>query len=141
MDRRKLLLSVPLALLAGCGGGTVADVVGKIPIKIELPPELQESFNDVVAIIKKVEPLAGQIGEVAGIVSKAKEMVASVTNSNAVGILSSLSSWMGPLVGLVKPFSGTVSTAIATLLPMIGGSRTSGRTGMTPHQARAVLRS
>jgi len=132
MLRRQLLQSAgTLAVLAGCG----------IPVKVDLPPEVQESVNDVLAIIKKVEPIAAQVGEVAAVVTKTKEMVNAVTSANAGSVLSQVSEWMAPLVNLVKPYSGTVSTAIATLLPLIGGKRVTARTGMTPAMARQVLRS
>lgn len=142
MNRRKLLSCAGmLALLAGCGGQSVSDVIGKIPVEIKLPPELQESVNDVLAIIEKIKPIAQQAGEVSAIITKAKEMVGAITNTNAGSILSQVSEWMSPLVSLVKPYSGVVSTAIATLLPLIGGKRVTARTGMSPMQARMILRS
>ena len=144
MSRRHLLAATaPAVLLAGCGGQGIGDLIGKVPVNITLPPEIMEAVEDVQAIVGKVSAIGDVAQAVTPAITKAKEIVAAVKAgaANASKLLSDAAGYLSPLVDMLKSKYIQVATAIATLLPSIAGSRQSARTGMSPMQARAVLRS
>lgn len=145
MKRRNLIsmLGVSVALSA-CGGVAVPPV----NISVSLPPEVQSIIDDATAIINKVSPIAGSIPQIVGWIEKAKGYIDSLKAgaSDAKSLVSGIVMALGSVAEALPAPYGTIASAIETLLPLMGGVvglRMAARrpTGMTPAQARMVLRS
>lgn len=141
MNRRDMITLLGTgAVLAGCGG---------VPsIAITLSPGIQSIIDDASAIIGKVTPVVGAVPQIAGWISTAMGYVDALKTGagDTKSVVGSLVSVLGSVAGLLPPPYGTIALAIETLLPVMGGvigMRMAARrpTGMSPAQARAILRS
>lgn len=154
MNRRNVLSFAGVAIglgLAGCGGVTTNLPTLPVDVNVNLPPEIKSIVDDASAAIAKVESLGGGIGAtVSAEIDKAKGLLAALKGAassvDVKAIVSGLVSTLGTVAGLLPPPYGTIALAIETLLPIMGGAvglRMAARrpTGMSPAQARAILRS
>lgn len=145
MKRRNLISMLGVgAALTACGGLKVPPV----NISVSLPPEIQSIVDDATAIINKVTPIASAVPQVLGWVEKAKEYVGLLSSgaSDAKSVISGLVMALGSVAGMLPAPYGLIANAIETLLPLMGGvvglrMAAHRPTGMSPAQARMVLRS
>lgn len=143
MERRNIIIVASIgAALAGCGGMKLPD------INVTLPPEIQSIIDDATAIVGKVTPLINAAPQIASWIDTAKGYIDALKTGagDVKTFVSGLVSSLGSVAGGLPSNFGTIASAIETLLPLMGGfvgMRMAARrpTGMSPAQARAVLRS